>query len=370
MVELSEKRNYGIDLLRILAMVMVAILHVIIQGGALKGATVNSFYYRAGWYLEISALCAVNCYALISGYVGVRSRYKYTNLAMLWLRVAFYSLGITIFFAIFVPEVVGRSEWMRGLFPVMGEQYWYFTEYFLMFFLIPLYNTAAKNLSRAQLKAVVIMLLFLMTVLKIVFPVLHPSTFSKKIFGTPNGYDVLWLSVLYITGAYIGRYGLLKKTASIWLLAGYFVTSLCTWGAWCLLKLPQFTFFRNRDMDTRLLGYTSLPMFLEALFLLLFFERLRPSLTWKKLIAVFSPVAFSVYLIHTHKLPWEYIMKKRFAHYTSLPAPLYIPMILGTALAIFLVCSGLDMVREWIFQKLKIKQRLERLEHRWLGDLW
>ena len=73
----KRERNYGIDLLRIVSMLMVVVLHVLGQGGVLKTSTPLSIGYSVAWILEIAAYCAVNCYALISGYVGVNSKFKY-----------------------------------------------------------------------------------------------------------------------------------------------------------------------------------------------------------------------------------------------------------------------------------------------------
>ncbi|MDE6723424.1 MAG: hypothetical protein K2J55_04430, partial [Eubacterium sp.] len=69
MEKTASKRNYGIDLLRIVCMIMVPVLHVLGHGGLLEGAEILSVKYEFVWFLEAAAFCAVNCYALISGYV-------------------------------------------------------------------------------------------------------------------------------------------------------------------------------------------------------------------------------------------------------------------------------------------------------------
>lgn len=80
-----DKRNYGIDFLRILSMLMVVFLHVLLQGGILGAAKPNSINYWTAWFLEIACYCAVNCFALTSGYVMCRSRPKFSRLGGLWL---------------------------------------------------------------------------------------------------------------------------------------------------------------------------------------------------------------------------------------------------------------------------------------------
>ena len=102
----TQKRNYGVDALRILSMLMIAVHHITTHGGLLKSRELFSFGYDSLVFLEMTVLCAVNCYVLISGYVGVYSRHKYANLAALWLQVFLYSAGITVIFRLINPEWV------------------------------------------------------------------------------------------------------------------------------------------------------------------------------------------------------------------------------------------------------------------------
>ena len=64
-----REKNYGIDALRVIAMFMVTILHILTQGGILNASGRFTSQYEAGWLLQTMAFCAVNVYALISGYV-------------------------------------------------------------------------------------------------------------------------------------------------------------------------------------------------------------------------------------------------------------------------------------------------------------
>ena len=77
---LNKERNYGIDVLRMVSMFMVVVLHVLGRGGVLQATKDLSLNYWVSWSLEIAALCAVNCYAIISGYVGYGRKTKYSNL--------------------------------------------------------------------------------------------------------------------------------------------------------------------------------------------------------------------------------------------------------------------------------------------------
>lgn len=68
-----KERNYGIDLLRIVTMFMIVNLHVYWYGEILWSNKLYFFSvkYNIVWLLEIICYVAVNCYALISGFVGI-----------------------------------------------------------------------------------------------------------------------------------------------------------------------------------------------------------------------------------------------------------------------------------------------------------
>ena len=118
-----KEKNYGIDALRMLAMFMVVISHILIQGGVLNASGRFSSQYEAGWLLESVAFCAVDVYTLISGYVWVYAKYRYRNIIELWLQVLFYTISITFLFWMFVPSSVSAMEWIKAVFPVMFNQY-------------------------------------------------------------------------------------------------------------------------------------------------------------------------------------------------------------------------------------------------------
>ena len=129
MNEKKHEKNYGIEWLRILSMYMVAVLHTLGQGGILGSFKQGDLSFSIAWFLETAAFGAVDCFALISGYVGYHSHFRYKKGLRLWFQTFFYTLGITILFAIFMPEAVTKDQWIAAFFPIMKKQYWYMTAY-------------------------------------------------------------------------------------------------------------------------------------------------------------------------------------------------------------------------------------------------
>ena len=123
-----NERNYGIDLLRIISMFMVLMLHFI----PIDIGDALSIKEQVLYFFECACYCAVNCYALISGYVGIRKKeLKYSNLIYLWIQVVFYSLMSYLILMIMGDTSFSVKSFIKLFRPVFNGTYWYFTAYFL-----------------------------------------------------------------------------------------------------------------------------------------------------------------------------------------------------------------------------------------------
>ena len=107
----STKRLQWIESLRIISMFMVIVLHICSKSGVLYNINVNSPGYFMAWLIESFCYCAVNCYALITGYVMAgktlsgSDRFRYSKIFPLWFQVFFYSAIITVLIKIFIPHI-------------------------------------------------------------------------------------------------------------------------------------------------------------------------------------------------------------------------------------------------------------------------
>lgn len=113
-----KTRNYGIDFLRMISMIMIVMLHTLGHGGILRSVSFLSLHYQIAWLLEVIAFGAVNTYAMISGFVSVDSHFKISNILILWLQVLFYGILINTVFFFLLPESRNTSGWIQALFPV------------------------------------------------------------------------------------------------------------------------------------------------------------------------------------------------------------------------------------------------------------
>jgi surface polysaccharide O-acyltransferase-like enzyme len=113
--------------------------------------------------------------------------------------------------------------------------------------------------------------------------------------------------------------------------------------------------------DYSLVKYTSPTMVICAVALLCLFAKIELKDGVKKLVAIFSPFAFSVYLIHTAPFVWSKVMKNRFVSFTEYNPFVMVILIFVTAVGIFALCSLIDYIRIKIFNLLKIKELSAKL---------
>ena len=354
-----RERNVGIDLLRIVSMLLVLTLHVLGQGGVLGAISKTSSpdSYNVAWLLETAAYCAVNCYALISGYVGVKSKFKYTNIVVLWMQVAFYTVGFTVLYSFISPEVLGENSYYSAFFPVMKRAYWYFSAYFAIFFFIPLFNHVVNTLSKRQMRVAVISIVLIYSVFYTLSRTKLLGSAVADLFVMERGYSPIWLALLYIIGAYISKYREDFKIPSAASFIIYAVAVLISW----LEKLNV--------KSSVLVSYTSPTILIAAIALLLAFSAMKCQKI-SRIVAFISPAAFGVFLIHVNPLIWTNLLKNHFALYADYPAWLMALCVIGTVIAIYIICTAIDLLRHYLFKLIKIKPALASLEARLVGNLW
>ena len=349
-----KERNYGVDLLRIVSMAMIAMLHVLGHGGVLNASVNNVMVYSLAWLLEVGAYCAVNCYALISGYVGYGVKFKYSNIITLYLQVVFWIVAFTAIFAVLVPGSVGLKDFVKALFPFAFNTYWYFTAYFCMFFFVPFMNILMQSLNKKQAGVLVGTIIIIFTIL--------PTVFRNDMFKISKGSSAIWLAMLYLTGAYIRKYGAEIKGTKKQYLFAYIGCVLVTWFSKCGIEIITKRTLGDGGFSSPFISYVSPTILLAAVALLLLFSNVSLNKIAIKMVSFFAPLTFGVYLIHEEPLVRQYMISKRFAIYGGFSPIVMVICVVGTAIGIWLLCSLIDFVRAYLFKILKIKEICNRIE--------
>lgn len=336
-----KKRNTGINLFKLFSMFMIALLHVLGMGGITGAAAGTSSYYPV-YLMQNAAFCAVNCYALVSGYLMLGKKIKPSRITELWFEVFFYSVGLSAIMISIYREFFSAQNIVYALTPIISKQYWYMTAYFLMYLFIPMMNKFAEAADKKSFTAVIAVILLLTTGSFII---------GKDGFQFSEGYSPIWLMVMYLVGAKMKWYSALLF---------YIISVGCNFALNIFLKDPMKKIFT--DDTVNYLTYTSPFVVLSAIFLFIFFSKLKFGKKTEKFINYITPAALGVYLIHTHPLVFNKLMK-------DIAMPLVnhgtAAMIFGSvamALAVFIICIVIDLLRIQLFKLIRINALCKKLD--------
>lgn len=339
---MTEKRIYGIDLLRIFSMIGVIMLHVMGHGGVLE-TTSSNVAFSLAWLIEIIAYPAVNCYVLISGFVGYReSRYypRIKNIVSLFCTVLFYSVLICLLFKVANPEIIGKKDILKSFFPVLTKQYWFFTTYIMMALVTPMLNMFVHKADSMML-GVSVTLIVSCTILS-----------KLSLIDLGGGYSFIWFTMLYMLGAIIKKEDYIHKCSFLQAFMLVIVSVLITWVTKIVLHFNNVSY--GLIHENMFVSYCSLTMLAFAVGLLLVFAKINIRGFAIKIIAFLTPMVFSVYLIHDNKYVREFMVKDNLVFINDFSV-VYMPiMVFGCAIGIFIVCSLIDRVRIILFQVMHI----------------
>lgn len=345
-----KKRNTGINLFKLFSMFMIALLHVLGMGGITGAAAGTSSYYPV-YLMQNAAFCAVNCYALVSGYLMLGKKIKPSRIIELWFEVFFYSIGLSAIMISIYREFFSAQNIVYALTPIISKQYWYMTAYFLMYLFIPMMNKFAEAADKKSFTAVIAVILLLTTGSFII---------GKDGFKFSEGYSPIWLMVMYLVGAYMKKFGVGAKMKWYSALLFYIISVGCNFALNVFLKDPMKKIFT--DDTVNYLTYTSPFVVLSAIFLFIFFSKLKFGKKTEKFINYITPAALGVYLIHTHPLVFNKLMK-------DIAMPLVnhgtAAMIFGSvamALAVFIICIVIDLLRIQFFRLIRINALCKKLD--------
>ena len=351
----TKGRNMGIDMLRVICMMAMVIQHVLGHGWVMALIEECSWKYELLRALRSSCLFGISCFALISGYVGVRSRYKYSALLQQWAKVWFYSVSFTWIISMLFPGQVSGADWNKAFFPTLQQQYWYFTAYAGSFMLAPFIRIAVRKMNFKQAS-------FCTGMLVLVFSVLNTLQGGDPFFAN-CGKGTIWLVVHYAVGAYFGEFKPHEKVpmrvlwgfaaCSLILLAGLQPVSVRM--GWSYLSGEP----RNDSPVT----------LLTAVAMMLLFSRISVT-RGQKLVSALGATSFGVYLIHDHPLIRRYTISTYSYPLAGLDTLLAVPGVILASAGIYMVCMLIDMLRQKLFDLLRVKQMFAALENKLVGNLW
>ncbi len=345
-----SKRHTGIELFRIVSMILVCVLHVLGKGGILTSTTEGSVKNISAWSMESLAFCAVNCFALISGYVGCKSRFRWSRLLSVWLQTLFCCVVIAAVFVVFFDVPLNFATLKMNILPVTSGTYWYISSYVGMALFAPFMNLVIEKVEKRKLE-------ILFVVLLVLFSFLPCVTFTTY-YGLEYGYSMVWLSIIYLVGGYMKKYDITSRVSKKLALAMFFAAGLLPVVAKVMMQKLALLLIDRTVGGGIFIEYTSPFIVLSAVALLCFFANLDiQNSVAKRIIHFISPAALGVYIIHVH----PYVFGKIDDAFTFMADYNFVVLIfavMGAALGIYIVCTVLELARIGLFKLCGVNKLL------------
>ncbi len=115
----TNQRNVGIDLLRVVAMFLIVLGHIVRFSFNYfdEGFPHNDYHYILLDCITNITLVGVNAYAMISGYVMVRRRPHISKLVPMWLQLSFISLMMAFVAKLIHIDLADKPLWGNTHYP-------------------------------------------------------------------------------------------------------------------------------------------------------------------------------------------------------------------------------------------------------------
>lgn len=346
-----DRRNYGIDLVKIFAMFLVVIVHIVRKGGAID-ASLTHATKGVLCVLEGVAFCCINLFAMSTGFLCYGKKTKLSRLLQLWLQVLFWSVTVSMGVALYAHDMGLIAKKFNVVFFVLtGNTYWYFTAYVALFFLIPAINYLLENLDSKKTFKFTIVFLFLFSIV--------PFIFNEDKY-TARGYSFVWLAYMYLIGALIKKYDILSKVKRYKALIGIVVFTILQGAALCLLFNPKIEILKKyKNIPER---YNCIFVVFLSISIFLFLAKTQVKGKFlKSAVKMLSATSFSVYLIHVHPLVFEKYFGKLFKFIGSYSWPKALGTVLLCALVIYASCTILGWIQMKLFELIKINKLCDYL---------
>lgn len=327
----ASQRLSNMELLRIISMLMVLAVHI--DGASLglpaPDGDFASLSARDIWRIAVEsvAIIGVNSFTMISGYFGIRLRWR--GVLSFLFECIFYSVTIYIIDA----ALFGRfswNGWLESWMVLTHTDLWYVPAYFGLMLLSPMLNSGLDAMPRRTFQ----MVLGLFTVFNIWCGWWWGGEFN------PTGYTIVQLILVYMIARYIRLHVSLddirKRRAVI--MAVYAVSLVAISAtAVCMPSLMAY-------------AYNSPFVLLSTVcFFLIFlsFEFTSPVINYM------AGSAFAVYLIHKSPQVWGNMLRPFVRMlWDSLPLPLFSLAAIGIVLGLYLLAVVVDPIRRMLFKAI------------------
>lgn len=309
------------------------------MGGALLYAAHGSINYYFLNIIESLFVCAVDLFILITGYYMVNTqRRSIIKPIKLICQVIVFKLGIYVLMVILGKTALS----IKGLFGALLPDNYFVILYVALYFVSPYINIVMKSFSNHQRKKMMITVFLIFSVYAIIVDLLSDlkgetiiGLSSIGMFGSQGGYTIVNFALMYMIGAYIRMCEDDISKIGRGRIVLYLVVLVLLDAIWYL----TFDYFQISDSTSH--SYHNPIIVLLAVVSFILFKKI--DLGQNKIINMLAKGSFTVFLLHSHFLPYI-----RIEYYVNKSLPKLALHIIISIVVIYLVCWVLFFVYERI----------------------
>ena len=213
-----------------------------------------------------------------------------------------------------------------------------------MYFLLPFINYGINSLNKYFHKNIVIFFIFFYSIYNVIAKFL---CLNSNFNFLNDGYSSMWLIILYIIGAYFGKYIILNENKSsiihftLYLLIFFFSTLFNSEFYFILIRS------KSKIQKNIFISYLSPTIVIQAIALVMFFMKLKiKNIYLIKIISFLTPLNFSAQLIHARLFQTKLrIIIYLFKWILMFKTKILFCKIYGVGIMIYIFCILIDYIR-------------------------
>lgn len=336
-----KARDSNYELLKIVAMLMIIMWHILCHGGVLN----NSYGFSKVFFNCLSTFLTVhvNCFILITGYFQCKNKINLKKLLFLNNKAWFYRVIILLLFLLFSSRLFGKLEIIYNLLPIplITDDAWFFKLYLVLYLLSPFLNKLIGCFDKKEFR-------YFLIVYGLLFSLL-PTITNELFFFNNDGYSIQNFVFLYLIGAYLRNYPIDVNKNTLKLMRIFIISCLLNFIIYvCGVKLSKYSINVGSMLTSRIVAYDN-PLVIVAS--IAFFQLFGTFKIKSKLINDIANLTFGIYLLHDN-----YLVRSVLYNFLGFNTTNYSIMtiidIFCFSVIIFMVCMTIDYFVNLLFYKI------------------
>lgn len=354
MGEIKNERLSGLDIIRILAMIFVIAVHVLGVGGATASVQNDMLLKVVLCLLQGISLCCINLFAMSTGFLRYGKKPHLSGLFQLCLQGLFWIMAMLLFYAMFKGDMtIFDNNYKDYLHVLTKRQYWYLSDYVVLFFIIPILNAAVSRIDLKYLTYALLSILFVTSVIMTIVPYTDYVT---------RGYSAMWLAIMYLVGAYIKKYDLIHKikTSAALMIFAVFALLECVYA-----YMSYMMGYDMKDYYYKFSSYNCVFVVGASVALFVALAKINiKSAAVGKVLGKLSSVSLTVYLVHTAPVIFDNCITGRFGFFADYGFFKALAVLAGIVLLIYSVGTVLGLVQDLLFRILHLPNLFRFIENK------